>query len=329
MEWIMTQTSIAVVRRRTYELLDASRSGDSWGRLVDVALITLIMLNVVTIILESVEEISSVYRVQFDGFAIFSITVFTVEYILRLWSSVESDAENSAKHPFRWRLRHALTPMLIVDLLAILPFYLTLIFPMVDLRFLRAVRMLRILKLTRYSPAAGVLLEVLRDEAPSFAAALFLLLVVTVVASCGIYIFEHGAQPEAFGSIPHAMWWAVAALTTVGYGDVTPITIGGKVFGAVITIVGIGMVALPAGILGSAFSNHLHRRQRRFRDHADTALADGHIDSGEAEMLSNLRHELGFSQEEAAEILNDAARHRRPARQDGPDELWPNLGDGE
>ena len=128
-----------------------------------------------------------------------------------------------------------------------------------DLRFLRVVRLLRLLKLTRYSSSLAMLLRVSKQEAKPISASLFVLLLMLLLASSFAYIAEHKAQPEAFGSIPKAMWWAIITMTTVGYGDVTPITLGGKVIAAMVGIIGIGMVALPAGLLASGFTAQLHR----------------------------------------------------------------------
>jgi voltage-gated potassium channel len=164
----------------------------------------------------------------------------------------------------------------------------------------------------------NVVLDVLREEARSFGAAFLVLLVVLVLASSGIYLFEHQAQPEAFGSIPAAMWWAVATLTTVGYGDVTPITVGGKIFGAFITVVGIGMVALPAGILASGFSEHLHERRAAFGEKVDKALKNGIISDREESELERTRKELGLTHEEAAAILEQTRKHRQADQQTCP-----------
>ncbi len=200
-----------------------------------------------------------------------------------------------------------MTPMALIDLIAILPFYLSILVTL-DLRFVRVLRVLRIFKLTRYFSAIGVLLSVLKEEANSFGAALFILFVILVLASSGIYLFEHQAQPEAFGSIPAAMWWGVATLTTVGYGDMTPITNGGKIFGACITIVGIGMVALPAGILASGFSDHLRGRQDAYGDLVDAALEDGIVTRQEQEALEANRQRLGLSKEDSARIFARMAK---------------------
>ena len=211
------------------------------------------------------------------------------------------------KNPLYSRLRYAASPMALVDLLAVLPSYLSL-FTGADLRFLRTLRLLRIFKFTRYSPALIMLIKVFKKEAPAFAATLFILLVILVLASSGIYLVERDAQPQAFGSIPAAMWWAVATLTTVGYGDVTPITPLGKLFGACVTITGVGMVALPSGILASGFSEELRLRREQYQEEVeDTLEKKGRITRRDRAKLDKLRQDLGFSEQEAADILDREA----------------------
>lgn len=189
------------------------------------------------------------------------------------------------------------SPMAIVDLAAILPFFLQILMPGTDLRFIRVLRMVRIFKLTRYSDAMTILLQVLAQERKSFGAALFILTLVTLIASCGIYIFENPAQPVAFASIPAAMWWAVTTLTTVGYGDVTPITAPGKFFGGIISIIGIGMVAMPTGILASGFNDLMRQRERKYEAELIKTMEDGVITENERVALLDLKESLGLSAE--------------------------------
>lgn len=238
------------------------RRDDFVARCVDVGLIVLILANGVAVVLESVPSIGRDYRTFFALFERFSILVFTVEYVARLWSIVELDNPRY-KHPLWGRLRYATTPLALIDLLAIVPFYLSFLLP-IDLRVLRVLRLVRMFKLTRYSAAMNLLLAALRQELSAIAAVLFVLLLLLVIASSLAYLAEHEVQPQAFGTIPHAMWWAIVTLTTVGYGDVVPITPWGKVVGGLIGIIGIGMVALPAGLLASGFSEQLHQRRREF-----------------------------------------------------------------
>jgi len=304
------------LRNRLFQMLESSLPEDRASQLVDGALILLILLNLVAIMLESVPSLHDRWHPQFHAFETFSVAVFSIEYLLRVWSSVEHP-EHVGRGALVARLRYMLTPMALVDLLAILPFYLSFLF-ILDLRFMRAVRLLRIFKLTRYFSALGVLLEVLREESRTFGAALFVLLVIMMMASAGIYLFEHQAQPQAFGSIPAAMWWAMATLTTVGYGDVTPITVGGKIFGACITIVGIGMVALPAGILASGFADHLHARKAHYSDRVRDALRDGVISDDEHRELEAVRQQLALSRGDAERIRGQVEQHGHHGRGNCP-----------
>jgi voltage-gated potassium channel len=285
-------------RRRTFEALERSPFETRAGRAINWGLLVLILANVTVVIFESVDWIYANYGPWFDAFEIFSVTVFTVEYLARLWCSIEARPDES---PVRTRLLFTVQPMSLVDLAAIAPFYLAMVVG-IDLRFLRVLRLLRIFKLTRYSSALSILLDVLRDEASSFAAGLFVMIVLLVVAASGAYLVEHQAQPDGFGSIPDAMWWAVATLTTVGYGDVTPITPMGKVFGAMVTLIGVGMAALPAGIIASGMTDQLRRRRLSLMEEYRRALEDGIIDENEEADLEALRRRLGLSRHLVAEI---------------------------
>ena len=289
------------MRARICQILEPGRVDDKTGRWFDIFIVSLITLNIIAIIFGSVASIYNRFADYFDLFELFSVAVFSIEYVLRLWSIVDYESGKYAA-PVKGRLAFSLTPLAIVDLLAILPFYLGMFFNL-DLRFLRALRLLRIFKLTRYSTAMSLLLKVLRDEMQAFAAAFFILLVILILASSGIYLFEHKSQPEAFSSIPQSIWWAVSTLTTVGYGDVTPVTVGGKIFGAVIMVLGIGMVALPAGILASAFSEQVHLRRREYEVLAKEALRDGQVSRQEHRELAAARAELGLNEEDAEKIL--------------------------
>jgi voltage-gated potassium channel len=274
-----------------------------------VVLVTLISLSVLAIILESIDSLYRQYETLFHLFEVLTVAVFSLEYVLRFWCSVECpDANRSG--PFAGRLWHMLTPAAIIDLLAVLPFYLALggLVSPADMRFLRAARLLRVLKLTRYSAAFDTLIQAVRENLRSFAAAFFVLVVVILLAATGMYYFEREAQPEAFASIPASMWWAFSTLTTVGYGDVTPVTAAGKVFGALITVVGVGMVALPTGILASAYTAQLNMRAEEYRRESDRAWADGVVTADEQAKLEVLRETLGLGEETAREILRSVGQ---------------------
>ncbi|MCP4317573.1 MAG: ion transporter [Hyphomicrobiales bacterium] len=297
------------MRRRTYEILEIAEKGDWASRICDYGLILLISVNVIAVILETLDPLQQPYRKVFDTLELVSVGIFTMEYSLRIWSAVERHTASGEDTAWKSRLRYLVSPMAVIDLLAILPFYLSVIIP-VDLRFLRVLRLLRVFKLTRYSSAMTMLLNVFREEASSFCAAFFILIIILILASSGIYLVEEAAQPTAFDSIPHAMWWAMATLTTVGYGDVTPITPLGKLLGACITIVGIGMVALPAGILASGFADQLRRRREALEHDFQMAMADGIIDEEEERTLEARRQELGVSSDAANDIRRSATKSR-------------------
>ncbi len=296
----------STLRQRTHEILDISSPHDKVGRFIDVGLIALIALNVVAVIFETLPGLDQGWRHIFYWFEVFSIVIFSFEYVLRIWSAVDDD-EVDYSHPFFGRLRYILTPMALIDLIVILPFYLGF-FIAFDLRFLRVLRLLRIFKLTRYSSSMSLLLNVLREEGRAIGAAMFVLMLMLVLTASLAYLAEHKVQPEAFGSIPAAMWWAVITMTTVGYGDVVPITIWGKLMGAGIGILGIGMVALPAGLLSSGFSNELHRRRKKYSDMVETALEDGIITDEEEVALREVREDLGIRAEDAKDIMETEMR---------------------
>ncbi len=289
-----------------YRALETGPDNSGLSRAVDVFLIALIAGSVLAVILESMPYLESRYREIFAIFEVFTVSVFTVEYLLRIWSSVENDSE--ANHtPFHARLRYMTSFHAIIDFIAILPFYL-LAFGLaggVDMRFLRAVRLLRVLKLTRYSAAMNMVFITFRENGRALSAAFLILLTVMLLAASGMYYFERESQPDDFGSIPAAMWWAFATLTTVGYGDVTPITAGGKIFGALITVVGIGMVALPTSILASGYTQQLKVSKAVYEGKAAEALDDGVLTEDEIQDLEALRVDLGLGKHTASQILDE------------------------
>lgn len=303
------------LRNAVFHALETAHEEDRFSKAVDVFLIALILASVVAVILESMPAIEARYGNALSLFESVTVAIFTVEYLLRVWSAVESE-EAAGTTAFRARLRFALSFHAIIDVLAILPFYLLTfgIFGHIDMRFLRAVRLLRVLKLTRYSAAMNMVFVTFRENGRALGAAFLILVTVMLLAASGMYYFERQSQPEAFGSIPAAMWWAFATLTTVGYGDVTPITAGGKIFGALITVVGIGMVALPTSILATGYSQQLKHSTSRYRDKAEEALDDGVISVDEERELEALRVDLGLGKHTASQIL-DAGRVQRALRQ--------------
>lgn len=293
------------LRTRVYRLLDTNQEEDRASRVADLCLITLISCSVLAVVLESIPGLERRFGDVFYWFEVLTVAVFSVEYVMRVWSCVDSP-DLPAKAPIKSRLRFIFSFHAIVDLLAIIPFYLLMFgsFGSVDMRFLRAFRLLRVLKLTRYSSALDTLVTTMVENSRALAAAFLILVTVMLLAASGMYYFERESQPVAFGSIPASMWWAFSTLTTVGYGDVTPVTTGGKIFGAMITVVGIGMVALPTSILASGYNQQLAMRTRTYQQRADEALDDGVLSEDEITDLEKLRVDLGLGKNTASQILD-------------------------
>jgi voltage-gated potassium channel len=287
-------------------IMDAADGDDPLSRKFGFFLIVLILVNVVAVVLESVALLRQQWGHVFALIENVSLVVFSAEYLLRVWSIVDNRWHPEYRRPILGRLRFMVTPLAIIDLLAVAPFWLSMFFP-VDLRFLRIMRLLRVLKLTRYSAATNLLFRVLRDEARVIGAAMFILFVLLVVTASATYMAETAAQPEAFGNIPQAMWWAVVTVTTVGYGDIVPITPLGKLLGSVLGVIGVGMVALPAGILASGFSSALHRRRSSLRREVGKALQNGVIDAQERRQLQSQGASMNLARDEVAEMLEQGA----------------------
>ncbi len=246
------------LRRRVYEILEGARDGDRAADAFDIALVALIVINVIAFMADTVPSLHTAYGRWFDIFEEVSVALFTIEYVLRLWTAVEVPFLRRMPS-WQARLEWARRPYMVVDLLAILPFYLHHAFGL-DLRIVRLLRVLRLLKLSRYSPAMHTLARVVYGERRALVGAMYLLVAAVIFASTGIYYFEHNVQPDKFGSVPESAWWAIATLTTVGYGDVVPVTPWGKAFGGIVMVTGLCVLALPVAIISSGFAREVGRR---------------------------------------------------------------------
>jgi voltage-gated potassium channel len=249
-------------QKRIYEILEVATPGDFSSRIFDVSIMSLIVLNVLATIIETIGEIGIQQKQLFYLFEFFSVVIFTIEYLLRIWSCVQNP---QFSHPIKGRIRFAFTAMPIIDLLAILPFYLPMIIP-IDLRFLRILRLFRIFrvfKMGRYFEAFQMIANVIKAKKEELFITVFMVMIMLIFASSLMYIVENSVQPENFSSIPSAMWWGVATLTTVGYGDVYPITPLGRCLGAIISLLGIGLFALPTGFLASGFAEEVQKRRQQ------------------------------------------------------------------
>ena len=289
------------------ELLNG-KFGERQSVICDVTLSGLIFLNLVAVCLESVESIYSVYKTQLLVFEIISVAIFTVEYILRIWSAPErTDLKEIT--PLRKRLAYITSFTGLVDAIAIIPSLLQ--FLGFDLRWLRVLRMVRLLKISHYSSALEDLASAIFAERRAFGASLYILAIATFLSSALIYIAEHDVQPENFSSIPGTMWWSIITLTTVGYGDVSPVTGLGKVVGAITALMGVCTVALLTGVVASAFSNQLARRKAIFEAEIGEALADGIITEEENEKIENLREQFNLTEEHALAIIETMKEQRK------------------
>ena len=248
-----------MIRKRIYSILEVAHSDDTLSRYFDIFILSLITINGIALILETVVSLDQHFHHIFWWIEAVSVPIFTVEYVARLWSCTASPEH---PHPLYGRIKYALKPLSLVDLLAILPFYLT--FMNVDLRTIRVLRIFRILrlaKLTRYSTAIWTFYRVFRSKKDELAIALTTIAILLVLTSTLVFYAENPVQPDKFSSIPAAMYWGVVTLSTVGYGDVVPITSAGKLLGAITGLLGIAIFALPAGILASGFASEVKKRQ--------------------------------------------------------------------
>lgn len=248
-------------KARTYQILEKADQGDRISRTVDLFLMALILLNIFAVIIETVDSIHNKYANFFLVFEYFSIVVFSIEYVLRVWTCTEDPYYKGA---FLGRIKYIFSFMALIDLMSLLPFFLPRLIHL-DGRFLRGLRLLRVfrlLKFTRYSRAMKMISQVLRSKREELTIAMAIAGLLLVLISCLMYFVEHKEQPEAFSSIPATMWWGVATLTTVGYGDIYPVTVLGKILGGLMAIMGVGVFALPAGILATGFNDVLVTKEK-------------------------------------------------------------------
>lgn len=287
------------LRRRVHELLEPAKSGDTASQFIDALIGLMIVVAVVAVCLESVPELGEAYALEFKVLEIVTITFFTAEYLLRIWSA----PAGSRTSAFVIRRKYVFSFYGLIDLLSILPFYLGALIPGLDLRFLRIIRILRILKVSHYNSALEDLFRAVHDERKSFISAAYILLTVLLISSSLAYYAEHQAQPDDFRSIPHAIWWSVITLTTVGYGDVAPVTLFGKIIGIFTALGGVCTVALLTGIVANSFAAQTSRKRAIFEAAVLKALQDGEITAAETSALHRLRDQFNMTPEHAQAIF--------------------------
>ena len=302
------------LRQKVYALINPT---DTSGRLhdyVDTFIVWWVLISVSAVILESVHSLESIFHVEFVILDAIAVMIFSVEYVLRIYACVEDPKYSSA---LAGRLSYGKTPIATIDLLAILPFYLeAVLHQILDLRFLRIFRLMRLLKLTRYTQATGTLIKALKREWPVIAASTFIMLLLVILTASLGYLFEHEAQPDKFENIPQSIYWAVVTLASVGYGDISPVTPVGRLMTIIMAIVGIGVFAVPAAILSSAFNDQLHKDRELMHNELYRYMEDGVLDDTERSKIYAEAKRLHISDEEV-DILIERVRQERQAAESG------------
>ena len=294
------------LRAKLYALLEPTGHSGRLHFYVDNFIVFWIALSICCVVLETVDTIHAIFHVQFAWIDMMSFSIFTLEYAARLYAAPENPLYQKFKMP-RWQ--HMRTGQAVIDLLTILPFILeSFLTQHLDLRFLRTFRLMRMLKLTRYTSATQTLLRVLeREWQVIFASVFVMMLLVVLTASVG-YMFEHPVQPDKFENIPQSIYWAVITLASVGYGDISPITPMGRALTVVLALVGIGIFAIPAGLLASAFTDQLRIDRESFKNQIVRAFEDGEMDGKERESIIAEAERLHLAQEEYEQLIEDARR---------------------
>lgn len=279
------------LKNKTYTLLDPQDNCSLASSATNFVIVLIIVASVVALTLETEEHLFTLYRTEFGYFEIFASCFFTIEYIARLWSASSNKEFRSYRHYF-------FSYNSIIDLIALFPLYLSLLGGM-DLRFIMLLRLFRLLRLFKYLAPLVIMVEVFKAESRAFISALLVMLVLVFLSAVGIYFFENEVQQDAFGSIPDAMWWSIVTLTTLGYGDVVPITIGGRVFTGLMTVFAVGIVSLPAGMLASRFSEELHKRKLIFSEKLQEIKNEKILSRAQQHKLETIRQQLCLSKSDA------------------------------
>ena len=252
------------LKNAVFNVIQPAEKGNVASRIFDIFIIVLILISVLSVFIMTFQLPPRVsgFLNEVEKAA---VIIFSVEYLLRIWTA---DLLFPERSPLRARLKYMVSVMAVIDLLAILPFYLPMVLPvdLLGIRAVRLVRLLRIFKLNRYSEALVSIGDVFKRKSREMCVSIFFVFILLTVASLLIYYAEHDAQPDKFSNAFSGLWWAVATLTTVGYGDIYPITVVGRILGAVIAIMGIGMVAIPTGILSAGFVEVLEKNNPEAAD---------------------------------------------------------------
>ena len=293
-------TSIQRMRRRAYEIMDGAVP-DKYSHFVEVFVALLVVANVIGIILESVPDIHEAYEAYFHAFDLFSVAVFSVEFVVRVWSYGEKYFHDEDGSEWKGRKEYLFSFYGIIDFVSTVPFYLQLILPGADLRVLRMFRLLRIFKLSRYNSAFDDMVAAVKAERDSFSSAVFLLFISCLLFSSLIYIIEGHEQPEVFPSIPAAMHWFVITIVS-GWGNVDPVTFVGTILVIFTQILSIALAAILTGVVSTAYTAQVERRQAMYEMEVRAVLADGVVTEEELAKLKIMQAKLGMTDDQVSAI---------------------------
>lgn len=298
-------------RQKVYALIHPTETSGKLQEYVDTFIVWWVLISVSAVILESVQSLEGIFHVEFVVLDAVAVMVFSIEYTLRIYTCVEDPRYHGT---IVGRFRYAKTPIALIDYLAILPFYLeVLLHQVVDLRFLRIFRLMRLLKLTRYTQATGTLIKALKREWPIIAASTFIMLLLVVLTASLGYLFEHEAQPDKFENIPQSIYWAVVTLASVGYGDISPVTPVGRLMTIIMALVGIGIFAVPAAILSTAFNDQLHKDRELMHNELYKYMEDGVLDDQERTVIYEEAKRLHITPEEVDLLIERVQQEHEAA----------------
>jgi len=293
-------TRTAGLRHTVMEILEGSPS-QALSKYVEWLITVVVVVNCSAVILDSVPAIHAQHKAFFHELEFWSVMFFSLEYVLRVWSLGAKHTDSA----WRGRRGYIFSPFGLVDFFATMPYYLHVFFPTLDLRILRVLRLLRILKLSKYNSALQDLFSAVYSERRAFGSAAFLLLIATIVAASLMHFVEGHAQPEHFGTIPHAIYWAIVTITS-GYGNIEPMTKGGEVVALLTGFLGVCMAAILTGIVASAFANQLSRKKSAYQAQLRQVLADGVVSDAERAALKRLQAQFRLSDKEVQTMLDQA-----------------------
>ena len=295
-------------RQKIHAMVFESAYGGKLQTIFDTFIGIWVIISVLAVVLESVQSVSYLINLEFVILDTVAVGIFTIEYLMRIYACVE---EPKFKHGFLGRFNQARSTSTLIDLLAILPFFLeVLLGSVLDLRFLRTFRLARLLKLTRYNDSTKILTTVIAREWPVISASAFIMILMVIMTASLGYVFEHEAQPEKFDNIPNSVYWAIITLASVGYGDISPITPIGRFMTVVMSLLGIGIFAIPAALLASAFGDQLHKERELMKSNLRNMMKDGHLDDSEIEMLRTEAKRLHITIEELNALLEHVHNER-------------------